>query len=145
MFMKKTMFIAFILGSAVLANAQSKPTFRPFKVDFALGYAVPSGSGSKGGVLFAVEPKYAVRDNISVGLRIEAAVTARASIDQSGQEVSGSAKASASYLLTGDYYLSNNQFRPFVGIGAGIYSLASVDISSTGNGEVAAGTKFGVA
>ncbi|MBS1602761.1 MAG: hypothetical protein JST42_08845, partial [Bacteroidetes bacterium] len=48
--------------------------FKPFKVDVSFGYAMPAGSGAKGGVLFAVEPKYAVLDQLAVGLRMEAAV-----------------------------------------------------------------------
>src|SRR5687768_14137306 len=57
--------------------AQSKSDLKPFKVDLSLGYAIPGGSGAKGGVLFAVEPKYAVMSNLAVGLRMEAAVVAR--------------------------------------------------------------------
>lgn len=35
--------------SGFRVSAQSN-TFKPFKVDLALGYALPSGSGSKAGV-----------------------------------------------------------------------------------------------
>ena len=139
--MKKFLFSALVLGTTLFASAQ-ETTFKPFKVDIALGYAVPGGSGSKGGVVFAVEPKYALNDNLTVGLRMEAAVTARVTMDAYGQEMTGDAKASASYLLTGDYYFNTNRFRPFVGVGAGVYRLAAVDLNSS---EVQTGTKFGAA
>jgi outer membrane protein X len=42
-----------------------------------VGYAIPAGTGAKGGVLFAVEPKYAVIPNLSLGVRFEGAVMAR--------------------------------------------------------------------
>ena len=127
--MKKMITFAFILFAFQAVNAQDSNTgdrvFKKFKVDVSLGYAMPqesSGSGPKAGALFVIEPKYAVMDELSVGLRMEAAVMA--SIDAAGEK--GSAKANASYLATGDYYFSNNKFRPFAGAGAGIFTYASV-------------------
>jgi len=142
--MKKVLMTALILASVISSNAQST-VFKPFKVDLALGYAMPGGSGSKGGVLFAVEPKYAVNDNIALGLRMEAAVMARAVTNSTGDEFTGDVKASGSYLLTADYYFNTNSFRPFAGIGTGIFSNAAVAVNSgTAESEVAASTKFGV-
>ncbi len=141
---KLTLVLAFFV-SCFFAGAQST-VFKPFKVDLALGYAMPAGSGSKGGVLFAVEPKYAINDNITLGLRFEGAATARASVDDNGNKVVGSVKASGSYLLTGDYFFNTNKFRPFAGVGAGLFKLAAVEFdSSTEEGEVQAGSKFGFA
>jgi outer membrane protein W len=143
--MRKLAFALAFIASCFFASAQS---FKPFKVDLALGYAVPGGSGSKGGVLFAIEPKYAVNDNITVGLRMEGAVTARAAVDENGEKVTGNVKASGSYLLTGDYYFNTNKFRPFAGLGAGLYKLASVEFDSDVNmseDDIKAGSKFGFA
>jgi hypothetical protein len=137
-----------ILGLVVLclgasANAQSTE-FKPFKVDLAFGYAVPGGSGSKGGALFAIEPKYAINDNITVGVRMEGAVMARASQSSTGEPLVADVKASGSYLATGDYYFNTNQFRPFAGIGLGIYSNAGASVDSYGGtSDVSTGTKFG--
>lgn len=140
--MKKLFFCTLVLALSIIANAQEELTFKPFKFDIAVGYAVPSGSGSKAGILFAFEPKYALNDNLTLGLRLEGAITARASMDANGETVTGDAKASSSYLLTGDYYINTNKFRPFVGAGAGLYKLAAVDLSSA---DVKTGSKFGVA
>lgn len=104
--------------------------FKPFKVNLSLGFAMPSGSGTKGGALFALEPKYAVMDQLALGLRLEAAVMARGVVGSGGQEFSGSASANLSYVATGDYYFSNKGFRPFLGAGAGIFTLANVEIDS---------------
>src|SRR5687767_15845445 len=82
--MRKLTFVLAFFASCFFANAQ-ETSFKPFKVDLAFGYAIPSGSGSKGGVLFAVEPKYALNDNITLGLRMEAAVTARAAVTEDGE------------------------------------------------------------
>ena len=123
-------------------NEKSGRIFKKFKTDISVGYALPQTSETDGGVLFAIEPKYAVLDQLSIGLRLEAAVTAK--IDNSGNSTS-SAKANASYLLTGDYYLNNNKFRPFGGIGAGVYTTASVDDNSNINSiaDIPTSSKFG--
>jgi outer membrane protein X len=138
--------LAIVFFSSVLsysANSQESD-LKPFKVDVSLGYAIPGGKGAKGGVLFAVEPKYALINAFSVGLRMEGAVVARFSgYDQNGQPMDASVKASGSYLVTGDYYFTDNySFRPFAGAGAGIFTLASVEVNST-SGEVSGGSKFG--
>lgn len=142
----KNVFMTFAFGTIVSlsAIAQSDSDLKPFKVDVSLGYAIPGGSGAKGGVLFAVEPKYAVQSQIAVGLRMEAAVIARFSgYDADGYPNNASVKAAASYLATGDYYFTDNySFRPFAGAGAGIFSLASAEVNSTSDG-VSAGSKFG--
>jgi outer membrane protein W len=144
MFMKKIMFSVLMLtGVVVVANAQST-AFKPFKVDFATGYAMPGGSGAKAGVLFSVEPKYGVTDNITVGIRFEGAVVARAYKDVNGDYTAGEVKAAASYLATADYYLNTNKFRPFAGAGVGIFSTAGAGVDGNGNvTEGASASKFG--
>lgn len=143
--MKKLLVFVLILSYAFGAKAQSE-TFKPFKVDLALGYAIPGGSGTKGGLLFAIEPKYAINDQIALGLRVEGAVMARVIMDPTtGQEIEGGdVKASGSYLLTGDYYFTTNKFRPFAGLGAGIYSSAAASLDPNTE-EIQSGTRFGFA
>lgn len=136
------LLITLLMGAA--AQAQE---FKPFKVNVSLGFAAPSGGG---GVLFAVEPKYGISDQIDVGLRIEGAVMAR-DVVVNGNISSGNAQGAGSYILTGNYLLSTTNFRPFVGIGAGLYSIASTAVTVVGsgsssqgtNGNIAAGSVFG--
>src|SRR5690242_20431543 len=125
---------AFLCLVSIKSFAQKKESdLKPFKVDVSLGYAIPGGSGAKGGVLFVVEPKYAVAPNIAVGLRMEAAVMARAQVVD-GEAMSADVKAAGSYLATADYYFTDNyNFRPFGGIGAGIFTLASASVDESGN------------
>ena len=146
--MKKLITFAFAILIFQLANAQETKTdsrvFKKFKVDVSLGYASPQesgGTGTKAGVLFVIEPKYAVMDELSVGLRMEGA--AMANVSKDGE--SGNAKANYSYLATGDYYFSNNKFRPFVGAGAGIFTFASVDLADddTNFDNLPTASKFG--
>jgi hypothetical protein len=141
--MKKLLILSITVLTISCAKAQ---VFNPFKVDFAVGGAIPGGSGAKGGVLFALEPKFAVMPQIAIGLRLEAAVMARGFEAADGSTASAKVAASASYLATGDYYFSNFIFRPFVGAGVGIYNQASASFdSNVADGSVSAqsGTKFG--
>jgi hypothetical protein len=140
--MKKIYFLL-IAGTILSFSTRAQESdLKPFKMDISLGYAIPGGSGAKGGILFAFEPKYAVLSKLSVGVRIEAAVVARFNgYDQYGEFQDASVKASASYLATADYYFMDNyRFRPFAGVGAGIFSLAGYE-SSTDN--YSSGNKFG--
>jgi outer membrane protein W len=146
--MKKIAFLAVCFVMLALSSNAQKATFKPFKFDIAVGYASPSGGGgAKGGVLFAFEPKYALNDKIAVGLRMEAALMVRANpYGLEEDEFEGDVKASGSYLATADYYFNANDFRPFAGIGAGLYRTATAAISSTiDENDVATGNKFGFA
>ena len=117
---------SFALALCVLlfqaANAQTgERIFKKFKVDLSIGYAIPEasiGADAIVGVVVAIEPKYSVIDQISVGLRMEAALMA--GIDKDRKK--GGLTASGSYLVTGDYYFSNNKLRPFAGLGAGVFT-----------------------
>ncbi|MEI6950658.1 outer membrane beta-barrel protein [Paraflavisolibacter sp. H34] len=131
--MKKILSLAVLALGISAAHAQ---TFKPFKVDVSLGYASPQGKGSKGGVLFAIEPKYAVIDQISVGLRLESALTAAGYVSDNGEEFSGDVKAHGSYVLTGDYYFTNTKARPFLGTGLGLYKSAGATFDTNTNDEV---------
>ena len=136
----------FVYGFSQEKKETEKRIFKKFKTDVSLGYAIQQGAaqttGTKGGALFAIEPKYAVLDVLAIGLRMEAAVTAN--LDQTGNS-SSSARANLSYLITGDYYFTNKKFRPFGGVGAGMFTTASVNDKTMINSmkDIPQITKFG--
>ncbi|OQP58330.1 outer membrane beta-barrel protein [Niastella populi] len=138
--MKKIVLSLLLLAGAAIANAQYE--FKPFKVDVSLGYAIPGGEGAKGGVLFVIEPKYAVIPSVSLGLRLETAIMARGRTDASGTNTEFDVKAAGSYLVTGDYYFTSSKARPFAGAGLGLYSLAAASTEDEG-ASVSSGSKFG--
>jgi outer membrane protein W len=131
-----------IVLTAATAVAQE---YKAFRVGIGLGYANASGKGAKGGVLWALEPGYRVNDQILANLRIEGAVIGRGYVDETSASVD--VAALGSYTLNGQYYFNNNNFRPFVGVGFGMFSLAAVSVSAgTGGGSssaVAAANKIG--
>jgi outer membrane protein W len=133
--MKKLVCYLVALTIVQFSLAQGSDTgriFKKFKVDVSIGYAIPqsssSGSNFSGGGLIAIEPKYAVIDPLSIGLRVEAAATVH-EFNNNNSNISNQSngKANVSYLLTCDYYFSNKGFRPFIGAGAGIFKTANVD------------------
>ncbi|TMI80175.1 MAG: hypothetical protein E6H10_14215 [Bacteroidetes bacterium] len=141
--MKKISTLILLTG-ILFYSSTAQTNLRPFKVDLGIGYAIPGGAGAKGGVLFVIEPKYAVIPQLSLGLRMEAALIARfGGYDAEGNANEVEVKGSGSYLATGDYYFTNNHaVRPFAGIGLGIYRIAGVEVS-TGSEGTSTASKFG--
>lgn len=87
--MKKLLLTTLLAVTIVIANAQSDRIFKSFKFDISAGYALPiSNSGVNGGFLNSFEPKYAVSDQISVGLKAETAISI------TGDENTGNVKGS---------------------------------------------------
>ncbi|MBC7569036.1 MAG: hypothetical protein H7319_04785, partial [Spirosoma sp.] len=82
---------------AVSASAQE---FKPFKVNVSLGFAKPLGVGASGGVLFGIEPKYGLNDNIDLGVRLESALVARG-VTVMGESATGDVAGISSAVLTG--------------------------------------------
>ncbi len=155
--MNKIISFAALFLIANTAFAQDSVTharvFKKFKVDVSLGYAIPqyssptSGTNFSGGVLFAIEPKYAVIDKLSLGIRLEAAVIAHVNTNSTNNssQNNSNGKANASYLFTADYYFTNTKFRPFIGAGAGVFSTANIDSNTvnSNNNKVPYSSQFG--
>jgi hypothetical protein len=139
---KKISFLLVLLLSAVVLKAQE---FKKFRVGIGAGYAMPSGEGAGGGVMWALEPGYRVSDQILANLRIEGAAIIRGTADATSAsfEVAGV----RSYTLNGQYFFNTNDFRPFVGVGFGIFSLAAAKVEATSGGtsgsSASSESKFG--
>jgi outer membrane protein W len=105
-----------------------------FRVGMDLGYTVPSNGG--GGILFSIEPKYNIKDNMNIGLRMGAAAMVR-DIKTDGTSSSAKVSANGSYVGTYDYYFSKSgsSFVPYIGGGAGYYSIANVEIDDSNSGN----------
>ncbi|WP_338872085.1 outer membrane beta-barrel protein [Spirosoma sp. SC4-14] len=149
--MRKTLWAtAILLAIHISVNAQSQ-NFRPFKVDFLLGYATPNGNLSnlhgKGGVAISLEPKYNISDNLAIGLKGEVAALEVVSNSTSTSD-EYSARTVGSVIVTGEYSFGN-VVRPFLGAGLGIYNFGSVDVvtnsSNNSTQRVNGGSNFGFA
>ena len=95
-----------------------------------------------------MEPAYRVTDRISVGLRLQGGAFLR-SITLDEDQVTDFSRC-LSYTLNAKYYLAtSSSFRPYVGMGLGIYSFAKGSIDGVDNDETynltpSAATTWGV-
>lgn len=138
--MKKIyLLLLFVVATGVVANAQE---FKKFKVGLGIGYASAGGEGAKGGILAYLEPAYRINDALLLGLRVESALVTRG-YSESVTSVAFEVAAIGSYTINGQYYFSNNSFRPFAGLGLGIFSLAAIKVDGSGAAAAEAESKFG--
>jgi len=126
--MKNSIFISLLAVTLFVSAQVHAQEFKPFRVDAGLGYAIPFTKGFDAGLMFYLEPKYEIAPQIAVGLRWEPALFGGGINDVEGASVN--LKMSSSYMLTGDYYLNNNKFRPFAGLGLGAYSMGGVSVKT---------------
>ncbi len=125
------MKIIFSVVTCLLAFGAAAQDFKPFKVNTSIGYARPTGNGSAGGFLASIEPKYGLNDQIDVGLRLEAALMTRA-LEVGGNLADTQFKFAGSYVLTGTYLLpTGTEFRPYAGVGAGLFRTGGLGSSAS--------------
>lgn len=129
------MKVIFTLVVSLLAFGAAAQEFKPFKVNASIGYARPTGTGSAAGFLASIEPKYGLSDQIDVGLRIEGALMTRA-LEVGGNITDTQLKLIGSYVLTGTFIIpTGTEFRPYAGVGAGLFRTGGLSFSE---GEVGA-------
>lgn len=133
--MKRIILIILVTLLGFNAYSQKKDGFR---VGLDLG-VVPSNGG--GGILISLEPKYNIKDNMNVGLRMGVAAIVRDVQSTNGEIDNAKLSASSSFVGTYDYYFNaaGKSFVPYVGGGAGYYAVGNVEFNEA---DVNAGTKL---
>ena len=124
---------------AVPALAQSE-SYQPVRVDVTGYGAYSPGDVAAWGFGGAVEAKYNLLDQLAIGGRGEWSAFLSGSMnvgsDGSSTSFEQGARGVSAYLLKADYYLTTSSVRPFVGLGAGYYSIGAgsqtVDASQAG-------------
>lgn len=142
--MKKVVYVLAL--SLLVSSIGYAQDYKKFRVGLGLGYASASGNGSSGGVIVTVEPSYRVQDNLSIGLRWEAAAVTRGYSQSLAPGSTIDVAAIGSFTVNGQYYFGGDgNFRPFGGVGLGLYSLAAVSGNSSSGAvdATAAESKFG--
>jgi hypothetical protein len=110
--MKKTIIILFLsLAGAAIGNAQE---YKKFKTGLGIGYGKSVRDNYPIGIVITLEPGLRISDDLSLGLRIEGAVLMY-NLDNN--------YAVLSFTVNGQYYLSDNSLRPFIGAGLGLYAV----------------------
>lgn len=139
--MKKTLLMIALVALGFAANAQE----RFIKGDVGIGGAMTFGEISSYGISASFEPKLFLNSQVSVGLRLEGDALFGGSIDAENSQVDVNTSSRAAILAKGEYYLSDNKNRLFVGLMAGRYTQANIGTSSSGSASVAAVSQFGFA
>jgi hypothetical protein len=94
-----------------------------------------------------VEPKWNITDSIAAGLRLDGGALFGGRIVPQGT-TSVAMGLSVATLLKGEYLLGDSGVRPFLGLGAGTYTLVSQSVAAGNSGagvNQSAGQFFGVA
>lgn len=114
--------------SALSGSVQAQEVGK-VRVGFNFGYAIPDGGG---GLSYSIEPKYNLKENMMVGLKLGAALMLK-NIEGEGNEGTLEADLAATgyYLGTFDYYFhKSGSFAPYVGAGLGFYKIASLEVNN---------------
>jgi len=128
--MKKLFLTVFAMG--ILAYS----SMAQFHAELGLNFNSPQGDFADAydlGVGFYIEPKYALNENIDLGLLISS--NAFAGGDLTGSTASVSALGMWAILPTFTYRFSTNKVTPYGGLGLGLYSVEGVEVSGFPKGE----------
>jgi outer membrane protein X len=127
--MRKIILLALLTLAVANGYSQKKGGFR---VGLDLGY-VPAGGG--GGGMLSIEPKYNIKDNMNIGLRLGGAAVVRDLVASNNTNFTAKVAGIGSYVGTYDYYFhksgSGSSLAPFVGGGVGYYTLANVEVNDS--------------
>jgi hypothetical protein len=131
-FEKKLLFSIMLI--LFFSTTQAQYSRKSFRIDMGLGLSYPTNAIPNGfgiGILSAIEPKYDI-NRFSIGSRIGFNVL-RSSPNNEQLAENQTDKFDMNLLLVGDFHFTTSKFRPFIGIGTGIYILAATpgyDITS---------------
>ncbi len=116
-----------------------------FKMDAGLGGALTLGGLKSYGVSAFVEPKVFIIPSVSAGLRFEGDALFGGTVSDQAEDLEVGLSTRAAILLKGEFYLGDNNTRPFVGLALGRYTIANTSASGTGSASIQAGNNFGLA
>jgi hypothetical protein len=133
--MKRLVLAALVSLAASPALAQA-PSYQPIRVDLTVFGAYGMGDVAAYGFGAAIEPKYNLTDNLSIGLRFEGSGHVPESVSVGPSSVSMGARAVSAYLAKADWYFGSASSRPFVGVAAGLYRIGSVEQKADSSGAV---------
>jgi hypothetical protein len=142
--MRTVALLAIVVCSSTAAFADSEH-YEQIRVDGGLtGSSV--GVSDRDGVGMVTEIKGMVHDNIAIGGRVEIAMMFGGHIGQDALPLSFAMAACG--LLKAEVYAGSGPIRPFVGFGAGAYTIGSQTIErgpNTSGIQSAVGRYFGIA
>ncbi len=129
-------YILYIFLWLIFSCTQAQE-FKKFKTGIGFGITSPSNN-SGAGPLFYLEPGYRITDALLINIRLETAITISRNDDLGSEQQGGLGSYTGNFQY---YFANNNRFRPFAGLGAGLFRLTTykADISSGGSSSVSYG------
>lgn len=116
---KKSVLVVFYLLLCFYGYSQNyNRRSNLFRQEISLGFVKPISSTV--GFSFATEPKFSVINKLAIGLRLEGSIWLNTD-NQRIQTLDFSEIYTYSVVPTVDYYFIDNTFKPFVGVGYGLY------------------------
>ncbi len=123
--LKKKLFLTTLLFCLLNVNAQVTLRIEP-------GVLLETDSNNLG-LLLNIEPKVKVYENSVIGLRFGISINPQKfEIDDSSQFFIDDLDDNGiiSFVPTFDYYLNENYYRPYIGLGIGYYLFNNIDVSN---------------
>jgi len=116
-----------------------------FRLDAGLGAGLTFGEMKSYGIVAFTEPKVTIGPSITAGVRFEGAALFGGKISDVAEDLEVGLSTRALIALRGEYFIGQNNTRPFVGMGFGRYTIANTSASGTGAASITAGNYFGFA
>lgn len=138
--MKKITILFWLL--VMVSLSASAQDFKTFRLGFGLGYATGTGEGGGRGFFGVLEPGHRLTDRFLLNFRYEVAGIIRQSVKINATHLEVDGSAIFSYTVNGQYYFSDEKFRPYAGIGCGLFRMAAVKSNSSTLDIVRPASKF---
>lgn len=132
--------LALCLALPLTAAAEETPKL-PFQSRGGVSFGFAPGVPNAYGIGAVAEPSFAIFDQLRVGLRIEGLALVGVDL-ASSQSVFASLRVLATGLGKVELDFMSGDIRPFVGVGAGAYTVVILS-GGTGGAAALAGTGFG--
>lgn len=124
--MKRSLLLLLVL---VIAGSSHAQDYRKLKGSFHFGFVSPQGGGV--GFGYTIEPGFRITDQLAVNMRLEGTIFTRDLDPVEGQSLDVGVGGIFSGTVNGVYYLMDGKFRPFVGVGLGMYFPASFEVTAS--------------
>jgi hypothetical protein len=116
-----------------------------FQLVTGLGAGLSFGELRAYGISACVEPKIFIGNNIAAGIRLEGDVLFGGNLDvENTDNLSVGMSSRAAQTIKGEYYFTDMKVRPYLGVGIGRYTQASIGASGSGGATLQASSGFGV-
>lgn len=111
-------------------------SFKPFKVDVGINLTFPASTHLSVGGGFFLEPRYSINDGLQIGLHLGSNIIGEGRFLFQNTEAIAKAQAIGNLALTGEYQFTRGNFRPFIGMTAGIYRRSDYEIIDNTDGKI---------